>query len=459
MTINVPPHNREAERIVLGGLLIDNTYIDTVASILPPEAFDFSAHRLIYRAVIALHEQNIPVDFILLGDELKKRKHVDKVGGMAYISKLLTEVSAITNITHYAGIVKDKYLLRRLISVCSRVMDRCYDEAGEADGQVEYAQRCVSDLIDVSAKSTISDLRDLVQSSVAEMDAIAAGDQIVPGVPTGFNELDKIIGGLHAGELVIIGARTSVGKTTISLDIARHVATAGYGVLDFSLEMSKSAITHRLIAAKAGVSLHNLHRGLLNEDRRAAVHRIKESLEALPIYIGSPASLRIQQLFSRAKVIKQRHNISVLIVDYLQLIKAPKKTAENRQQDVAEIARRLKEIASELDITVIALSQLRRSEKGISLKTPGLSDLRESGEIEQAADKVIFLHNPQKRTHLHRNIRIKGTVAKHKNGPLGTFDLIFNGSSATFKDAVPKSDDDEVDDEVEDEVDVPDWVK
>jgi replicative DNA helicase len=454
MDIKVPPHNPEAERLVLGCLIMDNEYIDAISDILTPDAFDAGDHRLIYKAILSLYGRNIPVDLILLKDELKKHQKLDKVGGMVYISKLLTDVSAITNIKYYANIVKDKFLLRRLISACSRAIDRCYDEAGAAHEIIEYAQQSVSDLIDITSKNTISELHELVQESIVEMDAMAAGEQIMPGMPTGFVELDKITGGLHVGELVIIGARTSVGKTTISLDIARHVAATGVGVLDFSLEMSKSAITHRLIAATANVSLHYLRRGILNEDRRADVHRIEAELKALPIYIGSPASLRIPQLFTRAKIIKQRHNIGVIIVDYLQLMKAPKKS-ENRQQEVAEIARRLKEIAGELDVTVIALSQLSRPMKGINLKAPVLSDLRESGEIEQAADVVVFLHNPKKPSRLDRNVRIEGHVAKHKNGPLGQFDLMFHRSSVTFKDAAPRSDDD---DTKEPQSVIPGWV-
>ncbi len=356
----VPPHDREAERLVIGGLLIDNGLIPVVGEIITEKSFDFSAHRQIYSAILDLYERDSPVDLITLKDELTRRQKLDKVGGMAYVSSLLADVSAVTNVRHYANIVNDKFLLRSLISACSRVVDRCYDGGPEAIEVIEYAERSVSDVAQNRSRSTIVPVGAIVEDNLEMIEKLATGEQKVSGVPTGFKDLDELILGLHPGDQIIVGSRPSVGKTSLCLNIAHNITKReGVPVLIFTIEMSKADITNRLLSSLAGVSLLKIRSGRLSHKDRDLIKRAGGEVAELPIFIDDSATLTPLQMRSRAKMLKAEHNVGVVMIDYLQLMEHHRRT-DNRQQEVTAISRSLKAMARELNVAVVAFSQLSR---------------------------------------------------------------------------------------------------
>lgn len=438
----VPPHDREAERLVLGGLLIDNGLIPVVGEIITEKSFDYPAHKQIFSAILDLYERDLPVDLVTLKDELIRRQRLDKIGGMAYVSGLVADVSAVTNVKHYANIVNDKFLLRSLISACSRVVDTCYEGAQDAVQVIEYAERAVSDVSQSRSRSTIIPVADVVRENLDTIEKLATGEKKVPGVPTGFKDLDELILGLHPGDQIIVGARPSVGKTSLCLNIAHNVAKKeGVPVLIFTIEMSKQEVTNRLLSAIAGVPLTKIRSGRLSHKDREVINHAGSELAELPIFIDDSATLSPLQMRSRAKMLMAEKDIGIVMIDYLQLMEYHRKT-DSRQQEVTAISRSLKSMARELNLAVVAFSQLsrevtRRRENSI----PQLADLRESGSLEQDADVVIFLHDPtrsifKKKDESYRRpdaVEIDIVVAKQRNGPTGTVKLLFQTKHACFK--------------------------
>ncbi|MBN1592124.1 MAG: replicative DNA helicase [Candidatus Coatesbacteria bacterium] len=438
----VPPHDREAERLVIGGLLIDNGLIPVVGESITEKSFDFAAHRDIYAAILDLFERDFPVDLVTLKDELTRRQKLDRVGGMAYISGLLADVSAITNVRHYASIISDKFLLRRLITACNRIIDRCYDGAQDAMDALEYAERSVSDVAQNRSRTSVVPLGDIVEDNLDTIEKLATGEKKVSGVPTGFKDLDALILGFHPGDEIIIGSRPSVGKTSLCLNMAQNMTKRDkVPILIFTIEMSKEEITNRLISSVAGVSLLKIRSGKLSHKDREAIKAACDEIGELPIFIDDSATLTPLQMRSRAKMLKAEHNIGVVMIDYLQLMQYHRRT-DNRQQEVTAISRSLKAMARELDVAVVAFSQLSRDvTKRRENNIPQLADLRESGSLEQDADVVLFLHDPSRSVYKKKEegqkrpeaVEIEVIVAKQRNGPVGSIKLLFQTKFATFR--------------------------
>ena len=437
----VPPHDREAERLVLGGLIIDNSLIPVVGEILTERSFDFAAHRHIFSAMLELYERDLPVDLVTLREELSRRQVVEKVGGMAYVSGLVADVSYVTNVRHYANIVHDKFLLRSLLSASSRIVDKCYEGADDATQLIEEAERALSDVAQTRARASIVPVAEQVKDNLETIEKLATGEKKVPGVPTGFRDLDRLILGLHRGDQIIVGARPSVGKTSLCLNVAYHAAKKEeVPVLIFSIEMSKEDVTNRFLAFLAGVSLSKIRSAKLSHTERDQLRLAGEELSKLPIFIDDSATLSPLQMRSRAKMLKTESGLGIVMIDYLQLMHYHRRT-DNRQQEVTAISRSLKSMARELGVAVVAFSQLsrevtRRRENAV----PQLADLRESGSLEQDADLVIFLHDPSRTAHqkdkAYRRpeaVEIDVIVAKQRNGPIGTVKLLFQTKFACFK--------------------------
>ncbi|MCD6326953.1 replicative DNA helicase [bacterium] len=438
----VPPHDLEAERLVLGGILIDNSQLAAVSEVITAKAFYFSPHQHIYDAMFDLYDKDLPLDLLTLKDELLRREKLEKVGGMAYLSRLVAEVSAVTNIRHYAGIMSEKYVLRSLIAACSNVVDKCYKGADDVGDLITLAERAVADATEQRSSSSIVSMDEVVRENLELLEKIAAGEKKVAGVPTGFTELDELMLGLHPGDLIIVGSRPSVGKTSWCLNVAHNAAAKEHvPVLIFTIEMSKEEITNRMLASKSGVSLTRIRAGKLSHSDRDMLKTAGEELSGMPILIDDSASLSPLEMRARAKQAKIEHNIGIAMVDYLQLMHYQRRT-ENRQQEVTAISRSLKTMARELDIAVVAFSQLSRDvAKRRENRTPQLADLRESGSLEQDADVVIFLHDPARGAPNKKgepqsrpdNAEIDIIVAKQRNGPTASLKLLFQTKYASFK--------------------------
>ncbi len=428
----VPPHDREAERIVLGCVIIDNDRMGEVGDTLTAKMFDYPAHHLIYEAALSLYQQDIPIDLIMLKDELEKRKTLDKVGGMAYVSGLVADVSAVTNVKHYARIVREKFQLRSMISAFSRVVDTCYEGGHEASQLVGYVQNVVYDIAAMTTRGYVQTAGELAGGQVELAEKIISGEVKMSGMPTGFKALDELLGGLHLGDLMLVGARPSVGKSALSCDIARNVAKIGIGVMLFSVEMSPELVGARLLCAEGGLNLHKFLTGYIGKAALPAMRKTQKAFAELPILIDGSSKLNPVQMRTRLKAFAERHKIGIAIVDYVQLMDFHQKT-NTREEAVRGISRSLKTIAREMNICMIGVSQLKRPETKFRAKPPVLADLRESGGLEQDADVVVFLHNPQEEDTKSPTIEIQGKVAKQRNGPRGTFKLLFDKASATFK--------------------------
>jgi len=439
----VPPHDLEAERLVLGGIVVDNTLVPPVREVITEQCFYLEAHKEIFRASVDLYDRDEPVDLVTLRDELSRRGVLEKVGGVAYLSRLITEVSAVTNIPHYAQIVSQKFLLRSLIAGCNRVMQRCYEGSDDVQSIIQYAEQVVSDVAGAKLRPSILPVKEVVRMNLETLEQLATGEKKFSGIPTGFTDLDGLILGLHPGDLIIVGSRPSVGKTSLCLNIAYYAALkASVPVLIFTIEMSKEEITNRLLAAQAGVGLTKIRSGKLSKTDRKRLNEAGALLSELPIFIDDSATLTPLEMRSRAKMLKAESDVGLVMVDYIQLMHYHKRS-ENRQQEVTAISRSLKSMARELDIPVVAFSQLSREiTRRKESRVPQLADLRESGSLEQDADVVIFLHDPssarpgrrkEERRPKPEAIEIDVIVAKQRNGPTDTVRLLFQTRYASFK--------------------------
>lgn len=443
INLRLPPQDLEAEQSVLGSLMIDKEAIGSIADQLTKEDFYDRRNGLIYEAVLALWEKRAPIDMLSVSAELKKGDVIQKIGGPSYLTDLVDSVPTSAHVAHYASIVKEKKILRDLISTSNAITESAMKQTDDIDVLLDAIEQRVFSITNKSVIRSFSHIKPEIQIAWDRLEAqINNKDKGMRGVPTGFKDLDRILSGLQKSDLVILGARPSFGKTSLALDIGRHVATKNQtGVGFFSLEMSKDQVVDRLIAAESKVSLWKLRTGNIADEDYQFIHPALDKLGSSPIYIDdtpSPNILEIRRMARRLQA--EQKDLSLIIIDYLQLIQ-PRKNIDNPVQQITEISRGLKSIARELNVPILALSQLSRGIEQRDSKVPKLSDLRDSGSIEQDADVVLFLHpawkyesvaemyeNPDlpKITEIH--------IAKHRNGPLGIAKLKFISESATFTD-------------------------
>jgi len=422
----MPPQNLEAEMAVLGSMLIEETAISYAMEILDGFSFYNDSHRRIFESMVKLYSENKAVDIVTLIEELKKTGDLDKVGGPTYITNLTTVVPTAANVMHYAAIVKEKSILRNLISAATNIISESYESHGEVAKILDKAERIIFDISSKKVESSFVPLKEIIKDSIETIDQLYQKKAHVTGIPTGFSDFDSITAGLHPSDLIVFAGRPSMGKSALVSSIAEHVGVAEkIPLVIFSLEMSKEQFVQRMLCSHARVNAHNVRTGFLSQTDWPKLTNAAGKLSDAPIYIDDTAGLSVLELRAKARRLKSQRNIQLIIVDYLQLMQGMP-GSENRQQEISEISRSLKALARELSVPVIAVSQLSRAVESRQDRRPQLSDLRESGAIEQDADLVGLLlreeyYNP---TEENRGIA-EVIIAKQRNGPVGSIKLVF----------------------------------
>ncbi|MEY4380243.1 MAG: replicative helicase [Actinomycetota bacterium] len=431
-----PPQDVIAEQSVLGGMLLSKDAIGDVIEILRERDFYRPAHELIYNAIIELYGRGEPADPVTVAAELTKRGDIARAGGAPYLHTLISSVPTAANASYYAKLIREKAILRRLVEAGTKIVQLGYNIESEVDEVVDQAQ---AEIYQVTERRTSEDyiqLAQLLPDALDEIEKISKG-VVGEGVKTGFKDLDSLTNGLHPGNMVVLAARPAVGKSTLGLDIARNAAIRDSATSAiFSLEMSRSEITMRMLSAEARIPLTSIRSGSLTDEEWARLARRMGEISQAPLFIDDSPNLSIMEIRAKARRLKQRHNLKLIVIDYLQLMTSGRKV-ENRQQEVSEFSRQLKLLAKELDIPVVAISQLNRSPEQRSDKKPMLSDLRESGSIEQDADVVILLHREDMYDINSRSGEADLIVAKHRNGPTRTVTVASQLHLSRFADMAP----------------------
>lgn len=427
------PHDDVAEQSVLGGMLLSKDAIADVVESLRASDFYKPAHETIYEAILSLYGHGSPADAITVADELKKRGELTRVGGAAYIHTLIASVPTAANAQYYAEIVKEHAIMRRLIEAGTKIAQLGYANETEVDTLVDQAQAEIYAVTDGNAKEDYVSFSDALEETINEIDANSNRPDGVYGVPTDFIEFDELTGGLHGGQMIVIAARPGVGKSTLALDIARsasihHQMTTVF----FSLEMSRTELAMRILSAEGKISMGRLKKGDLDTEGWTNLATLQGRIDSAPLFIDDSPNMTLMEIRAKCRRLKQRNDLKLVVLDYLQLMSSGKKV-ESRQQEVSEFSRSLKLLAKELDVPVIALSQLNRGSEQRTDKRPMVSDLRESGSIEQDADMVILLHredmyNPDS----ERVGEADMIIAKHRGGPTRTIPLAFSGKYSRF---------------------------
>ena len=447
MSGRIPPHSIEAERAVLGAILLNKDAFDAVSSIVKAEDFYSDNHRVIYEALVSIVGKNQRAYYVLLSEELKKSQKLEAVGGILYLTNLTTDIVDAYNVEDHAKIVRDKAHLRKLIHVANAVESMAYREEEETEDIVNRAEQMVLDVSGTTkGESSFSAMRDVVYETIDRINELQRHKGILTGVSTGFKDLDNLTSGLQKSDLILVAARPSMGKTAFTLNIAQNVAMKSKkNVAFFSLEMSKTQLVARVLAAVAGINSGRIRNGQLSqEDWGKAINALNDLAEA-PLYIDDTSGLTPQLMKKKLRRLIQEHGeLGLVVVDYIQLMEnGGKKMADNRQQEVSAISRQLKIMAREFNVPLIALSQLSRGVESRADKTPMLSDLRESGSLEQDADIVAFLNreNYQDTEDTSDGVETQVIIRKHRNGELGIVKLWFEGAYTRFRDLAYREDD------------------
>lgn len=437
--LKIPPQNIDAEISTLGALMIDKNAITRIADILEPNDFYKESHEKIYEAIINLYQDQEPLDILNVSSRLKEMGVLNDVGGKSYLTELVNAVPSSSNIVSYANLVKKKATLRNLIEAASEIVEMGYEESEPIDAIMDKAEQRLFAVGQRSIKQEFAPINRLLESAFTRIDEMHKDSGKFRGVPTGFIDLDKILSGLQKSDLIILAARPSIGKTSFALDLARNAAVKSkVAVGVFSLEMSSDQLVDRMLAAQAKVNLWGLRTGNLDSDGDADdFQKIGDAMGVLseaPIYIDDSATANIMEMRTMARRLQSEHGLDLLIIDYLQLMEGRgNRSNENRVQEISEISRGLKTLAKELNVPVIALSQLSRAVENRSPQIPKLSDLRESGSIEQDADVVLFLYREDRENPETDNKNIIDVIiAKHRNGPIGKASLYFDEENTSF---------------------------
>ena len=437
--LRIPPHNVEAEQSVLGSLMLDKDAIIKIADIVRPGDFYKNDHNQIYETMLELYEDREPIDVLSLANRLEEKGKIDSVGGSAYLASLVNIVPSASNVVHYAKLVQKKSLLRRLISAASEIVEMGFNEEDDVQKVLDEAEQRLFGVSQKYIKQDFVPIHSILEEAFNRIDELHKSDKHFRGVPTGFTDLDNMLSGLQNSDLIILAARPSTGKTSLALDIARQVGViAKVPVGIFSLEMSADQLVDRMISSQAGVDLWRLRTGKLStEGEGNDFQRIGEGIGILseaPIFIDDTSSANIMEMRTMARRLQSEHHLGLIIIDYLQLMEGRSSNSNNRVQEISEISRGLKQLAKELNVPIIALSQLSRSIESRPDGMPKLSDLRESGSIEQDADIVLFIYREDRVKPDTPNKNIADIiVAKHRNGPVGKVSLYFEENSASFR--------------------------
>jgi len=438
--VKIPPQNIEAEISVLGALMIDKNAITKIADVIQPEDFYKTKHEKIFETILELYQEQQPLDILSVSSKLKEKKSLKDIGGRGYLTEIINSVATASNVVSHAKLVQKKSILRKLIEAAAEIVELGYQEEQPLDKIIDESQQKLFAVSQRSSRDDFASINKLLESAFVRIDEMHKDSSKFRGLPTNFYDLDNILSGLQKSDLIILAARPSIGKTSFALDLARSSAIKSktpVGV--FSLEMSSDQLVDRMLAAQANVNLWNLRTGNLDSDSEDDdFQKIGDAMGVLseaPIFIDDSATSNIMEMRTMARRLQAEHGLGLLIVDYLQLMEGRgNRNNDNRVQEISEISRGLKNLAKELNVPIVALSQLSRAVESRSPQIPRLSDLRESGSIEQDADVVLFLYredreNPETE---NKNI-IEVIIAKHRNGPVGKISLYFDEETTAFR--------------------------
>jgi len=420
------PHNAEAERTVLGAVLVDNSAFNSAAEVLGRDDFYRDGHRRIFDAMAALAERSIPIDTVTLKDELARTSSLEAVGGAAYLASLVEGLPRITNVEEWGRIIREKAVLRRLIHASTRIAQECYEAERDPSEILDSAEKSIFEIAERRLNQGFVGIREIVKESFRTIDQLSQSKDLVTGLPTGFVDLDDKTSGLQKGDLIIVAARPAMGKTSLCLNIAQNAShRTGETIGIFSLEMSKEQLVLRLLCSDARVDAHRLRTGNLQEKDWARLAKAYAELSSSNVYIDDSAVVTPLEIRAKCRRLKAEHGLGLIIVDYLQLVSGGGRV-ENRQQEIASISRSFKGLAKELEVPVMALSQLSRAPEARTDRRPQLSDLRESGAIEQDADIVMFIYREEEHKPTDENRGIAEVIiGKQRNGPTGSIKLAF----------------------------------
>jgi replicative DNA helicase len=429
----IPPQDLIAEQSVIGSMLLDKNAIVRVVEILHPDSFYRDAHRFIYEIILELFDRGEPVDLVTVTDSLRKSGKLDMTGGSVYVADLLNSVPTSANVEYYAKIVEEKATLRRLIEAGTRIVANAFEAAEDVDQIVDHAEKAIFNIALKRVREGFHKIDAVIKRVLDKIDSLYDKKEAITGTPSGFPDLDRLTAGFQNADLIIIAARPSVGKTALALNVAQNVAIRyKIPVAIFSLEMNKEQLAQRMLCSEAEVDAQRLKTASLSDTGWKKLTRALGKLSEAPIFIDDSATITATEIRAKARRLKLERGLGLVIVDYMQLMRG-RLRVENRTQEISEIARSLKTLARELDVPVLALSQLSRAVEQRTDRIPRLSDLRESGEIEQTADVVLFIHredyyNPQS----DRGNVAEIIIAKQRNGPVGTIELVFRKEIAKF---------------------------
>lgn len=430
----LPPQNINAEESLLGSLMLDRDAIIKVADIVVADDFYVTKNGLVYEAILSLYEKREPIDIITLSNALTKAKQIDSIGGRAYLTSLVNSVPSAAHVAHYAAIVAQKATLRRLQSASAKISGLASDESQELDKILDSAEQTLFDVSQKHLKQNFTPIKEVLAESFDRLDSLHKDKKQIRGVPTGFRPLDNLLAGLQKSDLIILAARPSMGKTSLALNIAQHVAVKeGIPVGIFSLEMSKEQLIDRLLSAEAGIDSWKLRTGHLEDRDFEKLNKAMGVLAEAPIYIDDSAMTNVMEMRTKARRLQSEHDLGLIVIDYLQLMSGRGNT-DNRVNEISEISRGLKGLAREINVPVIALSQLSRAVESRHPQIPQLADLRESGSIEQDADVVMFIYREDYYNKESERINLADIlIKKHRNGPVGDIELFFSPEQMLFK--------------------------
>jgi len=431
----IPPHSIEAEQAVLGAVLLDREAIISASEFVNPEDFYKDSHREVYRAAVELFDRGEPVDLVTLSEQLRQKNLLEAVGGMAFLTDLSSSVPTIANAAHYAKIIYGKSLLRKLIRACGEISEKSFEAAEDVEEIIEYAEKNIFDISQKRAFTGFVPLKEVLVSSFNKIEELYNNKGATTGISTGFRDIDTKTSGLQKSDLILVAARPSMGKTSLALNIAQHAALLQkVPVAIFSLEMSREQLVNRMICAEANIDSHSMRTGNLSEDDWPKLAASVNRLSKANIYIDDTPGITVAEMRSKCRRLKLERGLELILIDYLQLMQGSSRV-ESRQQEISEISRSLKALAREMDCPVLAMSQLSRAPEMRSEHKPMLSDLRESGAIEQDADVVMFIYRDE---YYHPDTEKKGIaeiiLAKQRNGPTGVVELVWLDKFTKFAD-------------------------
>lgn len=433
----LPPQNIDAEQAVLGAMLIKKEAIAEVSQLLRPEDFYRDAHKIIYEAMLTLFNRNEPADIVTVTNYLNNESKLDKVGGIAFVTALANVVPTAANVIYHANIVREKADLRHLINTATDIAGMAYEAADDVADVIDKSEKMIMEVANRQNVSAFTPMKDIVIETFDKINLLYESKGGLTGIPSGFRDLDALTSGLQASDLILVAARPSMGKTAFTLNIAANVALKSKKtVAFFSLEMSKQQLVQRMLCSEGGIDSQKLKNGDLSNEDWDKLVRTADRVSSAPLYIDDTAGITVMELRSKARRLKAEHGLDLIIIDYLQLMQGRGRGgSDNRQQEISEISRSLKAVARELNVPVIALSQLSRSVESRQIKRPMLSDLRESGSLEQDADIVMFLYREDYYDPETANKNITEViVAKHRNGPVDTIKMFFTKQFTRFND-------------------------